>query len=233
MPGDRVLPVADLRQHLPRLGNFLSKADFDRLTAILPFFKSQQASKAALSACLGAIATGPTTQEQMADFRAFRQRLRQAASKAGLGLMMEVDSKKRAQPQDRLCWFTQLAADRTTESVEAFSRDVIANLDTTMTIQSLAREAGPRHVRFFVSYDREDDYALGKNLLDQLQYHFRLSKQYQYSVWDRLAIPVGEHRANAIAEALLAADFGLLLVSVSWLAKFEPGCDSSGAEGCG
>jgi hypothetical protein len=48
----QILPVADLRQHLPRLGEILSKADFDRLTAILPFIRPQQASKALLSACL-------------------------------------------------------------------------------------------------------------------------------------------------------------------------------------
>ena len=78
----QILPVADLRQHLPRLGNFLSKTNFDRLTIILPFFKPQQASKTLLSACLDAIATGRSPQEQMEQLRAFRQRLRQAAAQS-------------------------------------------------------------------------------------------------------------------------------------------------------
>ena len=67
----QILPVADLRQYLPRLGNFLSKADFDRLTAILPFFKPQQASKALLSACLDAIAMGRTPRRKWQTFALF------------------------------------------------------------------------------------------------------------------------------------------------------------------
>jgi hypothetical protein len=220
----QILPVANLRQHLPRLGEFLSKADFYRLTAILPFFKPQQASKALLSACLDAIAVGRTTQEQMADFRAFRQRLRQASRKAGLKLTLEVDSKKRSEPQSRLCWFTQHTTDRITRSVEEFSEGVIASLETTTTIQSRAMvSVAPTHVRFFVSYDRERDHRPTKDLLNRLQLNFRASKDFDYDIWDDTANMVGEHRANAIAEALHKADFGLLPVSVAWHAKFDPG----------
>jgi NACHT domain/TIR domain len=81
----------------------------------------------------------------------------------------------------------------------------------------------PTHVRFFVSYDRESDRTLAKNLLDRLQLNLRVSKEFDYDIWDDTAILVGEHRPNAIAEALQKADFGLFLVSVAWLAKFEPG----------
>jgi hypothetical protein len=42
-----------------------------RLTAILPLFKAQQASQAALSACLDAFATGRTTQEKWQTFARF------------------------------------------------------------------------------------------------------------------------------------------------------------------
>ena len=81
----------------------------------------------------------------------------------------------------------------------------------------------PTHVRFFVSYDRESDRILAKNLLDRLQLNLRVSKDFDYDNWDDTAILVGEHRPNAIAEALQQADFGLFLVSVAWLAKFETG----------
>jgi hypothetical protein len=66
-----ILSVAAVKQQLPRLENFLSKADFDRLEALLPLFTPQQASKADLAACLATVAAGRTTQEQLADFRAF------------------------------------------------------------------------------------------------------------------------------------------------------------------
>jgi hypothetical protein len=219
-----ILPVADIRQHRPRLGEFLSKADFDRLTAILPFFRPQQASQALLSACLDVIAASRSPQEQMADFRAFRQRLRQAVRKAELKLTLEVDSKKRSQPNGRLCWFTQRTADRIIRSIEAFSEGIIASLETTTTIQSRAMvSVTPTPVRFFVSYDRERDRSLAKNLLDRLKLDCRSSIDFHYGLWDDTAITVGEHRAQAIVEALHEADFGLFLVSVAWLGKFEPG----------
>ena len=117
----QILPVADLRQHLPRLGEFLSKADFDRLTAILPFFKPQQASKALLSACLDAIATGRSPQEQMADFRAFRQRMRQARSEVVRGITLykllvdewlkRDDGKHHLRPEDKLTLMEEIAAE--------------------------------------------------------------------------------------------------------------------------
>jgi NACHT domain/TIR domain len=135
-----------------------------------------------------------------------------------------VDSKKRSRPQGRLCWFIQGTTDRITRSVEAFSEGVIASLETAPTIQSRAMvSVAPTHVRFFVSYDRERDRILAKNLLDRLQLNLRVSKDFDYDIWDDTAIVVGEHRPNAIAEALQKADFGLFLVSVAWLAKFEPG----------
>ena len=55
------------------------------------------------------------------------------------------------------------------------------------------------------------------------QLNFQVSKDFDYDIWDETAIMVGEHRAHAIAEALHKADFGLFLVSMAWLAKFEPG----------
>src|SRR5262245_17873246 len=116
-----ILSVAAVQQQLPRLEDVLSKADFDRLEARLPLFTPQQTSKADLAACLATVAAGRTMQEQLADFRAFRQRLRRAASKAELTWILEVDSKKRSAPQGRVCWFTQPAADRTADDVARFS----------------------------------------------------------------------------------------------------------------
>ena len=73
------LPVQAVRQQLPRLSNYLSKTDYDRLEALLPLFTPAEASQADLAACLAQVATGRSTQEQLADFRALRGRLRQAA----------------------------------------------------------------------------------------------------------------------------------------------------------
>jgi len=153
-------------------------------------------------------------QKRMAGLRAFRQRLRQAARKAGLKRTLEVDSKKRSEPQGRLCWFTQQTTDRITKSVEVFSEGVIASLETTTTFHSRAMvSVAPTHVRFFVSYSQEHNRPLAKNLLDRLELNLRAFKEFDYDIWDDMAIMVGEHREDAITEALQTADFGLLLVS--------------------
>jgi hypothetical protein len=122
----QIMSVVDVKRQLPRLKEMLSKADFNRLEALLPLFTPKHASKASLAACLDTVATGRTTQEKLADFRALRQRLRQAARKARLSLTLEVDSKKRSDPQGRVCWFTQPPADHTAEAVAGFSQDAIA-----------------------------------------------------------------------------------------------------------
>ena len=74
MAEPQILAIADVKQQLLRLNEWLSKADFDRLEALLPLFKPRQASKALLADCLNTVATGRTMQEQLADFRAFRRR---------------------------------------------------------------------------------------------------------------------------------------------------------------
>ena len=222
MAEQQILSATTVKQQLSRLSNVLSKADFDRLEALLPCFTSRQAPQANLAACLDAVAPHRTAQEQLADFRAFRQRLQQAARKAGLRLALQVDSKKRSHPQDRLCWFTQPSTDRTAEAVARFSQDVVAGVDTATAIKSRAVVSvqAPR-VRFFVSYDTATDARLAKNFLERLRRDLQASNHYAYETWDESTILVGEYRAQAIAEALGRTDFGLLLLSVAWLARFE------------
>ena len=227
MADQQILSAATVRTQLSELNEFFSKADFDRLEAVLPHFKPKQASKANLAHCLDIIAPNRTPQEQLADFRAFRQRLRQAATKAKLGLVLQVDSKKRSAPQDRLCWFSQLA-DRTADDVAIFSQQVIDNLDTETTIESRAIvSVGKPRVRFFIDYDGDDDKAQAQDLLRRLQREFNASNTYEYDAWDESNILAGERRAEVIVTALQGRHCGLLLLSASWLGKFDPEGDLS------
>lgn len=93
MAEPQIVPVAAVTQDLARLDAFLSKADYDRLQALLRLFTPGQAAKVDLARCLNAVSPGRATREQLDDFRAFRQRLRQSVKKAGLALALEVDSK--------------------------------------------------------------------------------------------------------------------------------------------
>ena len=95
-----ILSAAEVRAQLPTLSEALSKADFDRLESIITQFESGQAEKASLANCLNAIASDRMPERQLADFRAFRTRLRKAASASNLGLQLEVDSKKRSIPAE-------------------------------------------------------------------------------------------------------------------------------------
>jgi hypothetical protein len=85
-----------------------------------------------LAAAASSQATGHSPQEQMADFRAYRQRLRQAARQAGLKLSLEVDSKKRSEVQGRLCWFTQHTTDRSATLPEDYGQHGTLSADRAL-----------------------------------------------------------------------------------------------------
>src|SRR5215471_7149814 len=218
MAEPQMLPVHAVRQQLPRLGNYLSKADYDRLEALLPLFTPAEASQADLATCLDQVATGRTTQEQLADFRAFRGRLRQAARKAGLGLELEVDSRKRSHPQGRHCWFSQPSAHRTADVVAAFQEEARIGVDPDTTIKSRAMVPG---VQVAVWYDTQHDHTLAQQLLKLLRTHCDASPRAYAPLWDAGTIPPGAHRAEEQQAAWRRADVVLLLVSPAWLARLK------------
>jgi uncharacterized protein YjbI with pentapeptide repeats len=212
-----------MRRHLPRLHEALSKADYDRLEALLPLFVHEENTQAGLAACLDCLMPGRSPQDQLAAFRALRQRLRKATRQAGLDWDLEVDSKKRSAPHQRYCWFTQPSMDRTMARAESFAEDVVASLPPTPAIHSLARvSVGPLPVRLFVSYDTERDRALAQDLLERLRLNFKVSQRYECETWDESQILVGENRLATMAAEIHKADFGLLLLSVSWWARCDP-----------
>ncbi len=85
MPTRLRLPASEAQRHLPRLHEALSKADYDRLERLLPLFEPSSDSQAMLAACLEALTPGLKPQDQLAAFRAFRQRLHKATRTVGWG----------------------------------------------------------------------------------------------------------------------------------------------------
>ena len=131
----RSLPAAVVRQRLLKLDYELSKADIERLEKILPLFSNDENSEASVAKCLERLFGDSTTQNPLADFRAFRSRLKDAAARVGLRLELEVDSKKRSAPSDRRCWFT-MPPDPTADHIADWAEQETMNTDDVTSIHS-------------------------------------------------------------------------------------------------
>ncbi|MEK6787801.1 MAG: toll/interleukin-1 receptor domain-containing protein [Pseudomonadota bacterium] len=73
-----------------------------------------------------------------------------------------------------------------------------------------------KRVRFFVSYAHRNQ-QLAESLINKLADHFRSSKSHDYSLWMDSKILAGDEWENKILEARDKCDFGLILVSPSFL----------------
>ncbi|HXA18323.1 MAG TPA: pentapeptide repeat-containing protein, partial [Thermoanaerobaculia bacterium] len=208
-----VMKPADVRRRMNALTEHVSAEDYKRLDRLLAAFANN--ARARLSDCLPVVATGRKGEDQLASFRAFRQRLAGGAKAAGLGWTLEVDTKKRSEPADRECWFLAPPDDRAAESAAELSRQETAVIQGQLFVpQRGLPTMGRRPVRFFVSYDDRHDAKSATSLLADLEASFRGSSNYEYEVWHQGKILVGEIKAREIEEALDRSDFGLLLLSV-------------------
>ncbi len=195
------------------LTEHVSAEDYKRLDRLLAAFANNP--RARLSDCLAVVTTGRKGEDQLASFRAFRQRLASGAKAAGLGWTLEVDTKKRSEPADRECWFLAPPYDRAAESAAELSRQETAVIQQQRFVpQRGLPTMGRRPVRFFVSYDDKHDAKSATSLLDDLEASFRGSSSYEYEVWHQGKILAGEIKGRQIEEALDRSDFGLLLLSI-------------------
>ena len=74
------------------------------------------------------------------------------------------------------------------------------------------------HLNYFVSYAHADK-AAAQNLLQLLHPRLAILRGYSFSHWIDDAIEPGTRWTDAIGDALTACDFGLLLLSPSFLAS--------------
>jgi hypothetical protein len=204
---------ADVRRRMSALNEHVSAEDYKRLDRLLAGFANKP--RARLSDCLAVVTTGRKGEDQLASFRAFRQRLASGAKAAGLGWTLEVDTKKRSEPAERQCWFLAAPDDRAAESAAELSRQETAVIQNQLFIpQRGLPTMGRRLVRFFVSYDNHHDAKSATSLIADLEANFRGSGNYEYDVWHQGKILTGEIKGQEIQDALERSDFGLLLLSV-------------------
>jgi WD40 repeat protein len=211
------------RRYLDRLYEKLPKVDADRLNEILPLFTPERGHRTSLESCVQALYPRcKKTDDPLAQFRAFRDRLRKAARAAKLLLTLEVETNKRLPAAQRKCWFE--AEDDLVEGVKEFS-SASADLDDRVQIESpalattgRALEENKPPIEFFVSSAPEDE-DLAQELLAKLKVELGPSRSYAYDPWDRSRILVGDDEREQSEKAFARSAFVVVLVSPAALAN--------------
>jgi len=150
-----------------------------------------------------------------------RSRFNELAEEKGVEVRFLADSRKRDAASERCCWFE--GADPAFAQVTKFSDELTADILGEPLVPSRgivttgsAMAANKRVVRFFVSYAHEDK-ELAEKLMKQFRIQFKPSRRYELQLWVDRDILVGSHWHASIQDAIRDCDFGLLLVSPSFL----------------
>lgn len=230
----RVLREPTIRRLLAPALEELGRTNRERIEALLPLFAE---GKASLFACLqtafpekepaGSRARARARIHVQAQFRALRMAVNSALANVGQKAQFQVDTDKRAAPEDRTCWFEgDSGADEELSQLAAASAeplDRIADDAAVIPQQALARtgaslEATKQPVHFFLSYAHDDDGDVPR-LLEFLNEQLGPSLRYRYETWADWKIELGTGWRQAIEDAIEQCDFGLLLVSPNFLAS--------------
>ncbi|TXH70622.1 MAG: TIR domain-containing protein [Thiothrix sp.] len=215
------LTRSQVEKSLSKLQDELGKADFKRHQQLLPLINGASLNYADALNTLFPDQDTPKAQES---FRSFRNRVNSAADEAKVVFQLEVDNQKRSDASERVCWFS--GEDSTVEDIERYSAEEthLKPEEPLLASRAIPTES-KRLIKLFISYAHRDDVQV-KKFLDQLKLHFNVSKKYRYELWGDWEIVLGEDWDATIKEALNTHDFGLLLVSLSFLnsqyiSKFE------------
>src|ERR1035438_509147 len=141
--------------------------------------------------------------------RQFRRAVELGAEEAGVQLSLETDGQTRSAPADRVIWFE--AEVRVAEEVK---RMVDAEVGDVQRSPQYAKEDRP--IRFFVSY-AHDDADLRVSLIGKLEEFLGAHSRAKFELWMDIDIAVGKKWRDEIQKKMQECDFGLLLVSPSFL----------------
>ncbi len=218
MPASK-LTVAAIRPLLEVLSKELGGSDQNRIEKLLPLLDAQ--GEIPLDAALSSLFPGFSLEQAQNHFRAFRQRLRQAAKETGIVFTLEVDSRKRTALENRRAWFAGESLAK--QEVERFSAeetrpraDEIRLPQTAVALKEIEKRDGKPLIRYFVSYAHNNK-KLKDNLLERLQSRLRIAKEYAFEAWQDGDILIGEQWRDEIQQAIVNCHFGLLLVSPEFL----------------
>ncbi len=187
----------------------LGKSDRDRLQYLINL--PDKEGKLRLSDCIVATGLG-----DLPNFTAFRTRVNQVAEENAMNLRIEVDSKKKNPPTERLCWFT--GPDQGAAQVTAYSEQATQDVENIDFVPTLGIDPNKQQVKLFVSHcDNPIDEGLAKSLISLLKADFKISRHYELILWTREHIPLGALKEEAIRIAMNENDYGLLLLSAPYL----------------
>ncbi|MDS4059698.1 MAG: pentapeptide repeat-containing protein, partial [Candidatus Contendobacter sp.] len=213
------LTATDIRSRLESLAKELGESDRSRIEKLLPLLDARR--EIPLDSALSTLFPGQPPEQAQNHFRAFRQRLRQAAGEAGVAFGLEVDSRKRTSPENRRAWFAGESLGK--QEAERFSAeetrprgDEIRILQDAVTLTEIELRDGKPLIRYFVSYAHQNA-KLRKDLLERLQSRLRIAKEYAFEAWQDGDILIGEQWRDQIQQAIVKCHFGLLLVSPEFL----------------
>jgi WD40 repeat protein/uncharacterized protein YjbI with pentapeptide repeats len=193
----------------PLLRPRLSRANAARWDQILAIISPD--GRAVLADVLRALYPRHKRADALTKFRQFRRAVSQAAKEATVRLSLETDGQTRATPSDRSVWFE--AEDRVAEDV---TRLVEAEVRDVERSSQYVKEDRP--LRFFVSY-AHDDSAPKDKLLGYLRRYLDIYPHARFELWSDVDLLPGKKWRAEIRKAMKACDFGLLLVSPSFLAS--------------
>jgi WD40 repeat protein len=194
---------------VPVVRDKLSRANVVRLEQVLKIVDED--GRAVLADVIGALYPRQNRDNALTLFRQFRREVASAAEAAGVRLSLETDGQTRTAPADRVVWFE--GEDRVTEEVKRLVEAEVAGVDR---FPQYVKEDRP--LRFFVSY-AHDDGKLKAALIPKLLTFLRTHPLAQFEFWADGDILPGKKWREEIQRALEKCDFGLLLVSPSFLAS--------------
>ncbi|MGW6931039.1 pentapeptide repeat-containing protein, partial [Lentzea sp. NPDC054927] len=198
----------------------------DRINALRPSLTTMQAARlTAISEVVGesgqfllrqALAAGdfPEGDERAQDaFRDFRNKINDLAAKAGIDLVLELESRKTT-PDHRHGWF---AGNPVEKSLVAFTEGNAENIGITKPIAPAVRELGePRRLRIYVSFHP----ATARNaaaLIEQLSTALRVLDEAEWEIKDSSSVLVGDDIAETRAQLLAQADVCVCLISPAYI----------------
>ena len=213
------LSARDLDRLKPKLEQELGAKDCGRFAELLESINAENPLR--LSEALAATFPEQSKDKALTSFRQFRQRIFNAAEECNIALTLNVDSKKRNSPEQRLCWFegdsgiAQAVSTYTENETRSFEKVVI---EEQVAVKQFELVEGRPKIKYFVSYAKKDG-RLVKQFMAMLKADLATSAKYHFEVWRDDLLIAGDNWFDEIQTAIAQCEFGLLLVSQHFLAS--------------
>lgn len=217
MPPKPALTISSARIVFDKVAPQLGQAVRDRVTRLLQLPSTDQCMR--LSDVLAELYPDYPQADALTQFRQLRAKISDGAQEAGIELSLEVDTQKKAAPEQRWCWFTGASPTKAaiSEFVAAETQGA-ENAQRQGAMEITDIQDGKPVVRYFISYAHADN-LLKQNLYDRLHTLLANAKDYHFMCWQDGDILPGERWQEQIEKAIAECQFGLLLVSPHFLAS--------------